>query len=324
MSNPVQPAVLSNAAQSAVPLNAAQPAVPPPDYDAAGRVNALTFHADFNQADNPVILQAMDDTCYRFDSVLLRASSSWFRDIITLPLQGAAREQLIPFPTTSSATMWFTLSLLRDHFNPASRTTLRWPAPDSVESIIDFIRAYSILPAAEAFFNRSSRAEVHYQCFQRLVFGAVAGLPAERLQEACDKTIFLDLDRQAPRANAHLERYPAVVAALFGTHLQWQTRKKEWETAIYGSLANDSFLGPYREGVLNDFTFRIVRHIDQVMQSSPAEVINIVNEIVPHHFQQVRDLLVGEILRLRDRVTRTYGIMPRVNKDPEHYRLTSL
>ncbi|WOO83098.1 uncharacterized protein LOC62_04G006579 [Vanrija pseudolonga] len=282
-------------------------------------------HPDFLTAENAVVLQSADNTLFRFDREVLRTASSFFRDLDELALETDGKEKVIPFPTTPASAIAFTLSLLRDHYNPTSRTPLAWPDADLLDAVIDFIRAHRILPAADAFFTRSSGAVLNYQCLQRIILGAVGGLPTERIQEVCNKTVLYEVARnRGARAQRHLSQYPAVENLLLHTHLDWKKRVQDWKRETYDELATNFFLGPYRSDVLADFNVKIGRRLEKLVQARPQEVVNTVLDVVPFQFQQVRDFLTARIFRFRDFVASTYGILPPLHDDPEFSRLTHL
>lgn len=263
------------------------------------------YHPDFTTAENAVVLQASDDTLFRFDMDVLRTASSFFRDLEGLGLATDGAEKVIPFPTTPAAAIALTLGLLRDHYNPASRTTLTWPDADLLDAVIDFIRAHRMLPAADAFFTRSSGAVLNYQCLQRIILGAVGGLPTQRIQEACNKTVLYEVARnRGARAQRHLSQYPAVENLLLHMHLEWKRRVQDWKRETYDELATNFFLGPYRSDVLADFNVKISRRLERLVQARPEVVINTVLDVVPFQFQQARDFLTGRIFRFRDFVAR--------------------
>lgn len=176
----------------------------------------LLFHPDFAEdTGGLLVFQANDETCFRFSGDHLHLCSTFFRDLLELPLpDGANTLHVIPLPSASADGLALTFHLLRDQVRPQDQKPLEWPSDAVLDNFLDIIKAYDLPAAAGAFILRTTTAMSSVQCYQRVVLASAAGLK-HHLEGASKSVAFYGLDKITSWAKGHLDGDLATMNLLY-------------------------------------------------------------------------------------------------------------
>lgn len=194
-------------------------------------IDGVTFHRDFTEAHFPVMLEASDGTSFKFNIYTLASVSTFFADLLSLPVTDKAEVRVIPLPSATKEGLALALNLLRDQtdinrYQVNAAQVFKWPPQAQLDGFLHVVKAYDLSVAAETLLMRSAGAHIvtKEQIFQRLVVAVKVNSPW--LKRAEHYTLSHDLLAISDWARKHLEE-GGYYDTLLNLHFRWKSRMLE-------------------------------------------------------------------------------------------------
>lgn len=245
--------------------------------------DGLTYHPDFTSAHFPAILQVEDGTSFRFNIYTLAGVSTFFANLLSLPVSDVTEPRLIPLPSATAEGLALALTLLLDQLGLSKsrqRRSSSWPSRQCLEGFLDVVRAYDLSVAAEALLERSasSKFPTKDQTFERLVVAVAVDSPwiehTQLLTLAHDIDTMDDWAHEQLRLHNHWEE-------LYRLHFRWQKYVLGVNQSVLTTIEADDDL--------IDAWVDLLKRLPEVLfdEKKIAEASSI-QESLPQHLMEVR------------------------------------